>query len=205
MMSLDLDLGIDIRVFAPRRHDGLMVVTPASIAEEMRDARQDFRRLVDGATTAELRKSSNGTRWTNDQLLFHMVFGYLVVRTLLWLVRGFSMLPEGYSLRFAKALDSAARPFHLVNYVGSLGGARLLGHSGMERVMDNVTDRLIRILTGSSEQQLERGMHFPVGWDPYFRDYMTIQDVMHYATQHYRHHRLQLTLSNAEEEGGRGS
>jgi hypothetical protein len=141
---------------------------------------------------------NNGTRWTNDQVLFHMVFGYLVVRVLLWLVRAFSILPEGYSRRFATALDTAARPFHLINFLGSLGGARLLGHSGMERVMDTVTDSLIRVLARSSERQLERGMHFPVRWDPYFRDYMTVQDVMHYATQHYQHHRPQLTLSDAE-------
>ena len=64
-------------------------MTPASIAEEIRDAREDFRRLVEEAPTGELRKRSNGTRWTNDQLLFHLVFGYLIVRTLLWLVRGF--------------------------------------------------------------------------------------------------------------------
>lgn len=43
-------------------------MTPVSIVEEIRHARQDFRRLVDEATTAELRRSSNGTRWTNDQL-----------------------------------------------------------------------------------------------------------------------------------------
>lgn len=23
-------------------------------------------------------------------------------------------------------------------------------------------------------------MHFPVGWDPYFRDHMTVQDVLHF-------------------------
>ena len=28
-------------------------------------------------------------------------------------------------------------------------------------------------------------MHFPVGWDPYFRDVMTVADVYHYPTQHY--------------------
>jgi len=42
----------------------------------------DLHRLVDGATTAELRMPSNGTRWSNDQLLLHMLFGYLVVRAL---------------------------------------------------------------------------------------------------------------------------
>ena len=68
----------------------------------------------------------------------------------------------------------------------------------MERVMDNVTDSLIRTHDRASEKQLTRGMHFPVRWDPYFRDYMTVQDVLHYATQHYQHHRRQLTLGNAQ-------
>jgi len=172
-------------------------VTRASIAEEMRDARDDFHRLVDGATTAELRKRSDGTRWTNDQLLFHMLFGYLVVRALLWLVRVVSRLPARYSLGFARALNATTRPFHVINYLGSLGGARVLGHSGMERIMDNVTDSLTYTLDRASEKQLARGMHFPVGWDPYFNDYMTVQDVLHYATQHYQHHRQQLTLSDA--------
>jgi hypothetical protein len=174
-----------------------MAITPASIAEEMRGTRQDFHRLIDGATTAELRNRSDGTRWTNDQLLFHMLFGYLVVRALLWLVRGFSILPSNYSRGFARALNAATRPFHVINYLGSLGGARALGHGGMERVMDNVTESLIRTLDRSSEKQLTRSMHFPVGWDPYFTDLMTFQDVLHYATQHYQHHRRQLTLTNA--------
>ena len=99
-------------------------MTPASIADEIRGACADFHHLVDEATTAELRRRSNGTKWTNDQLLFHMLFGYLVVRTLLWLVRGFSKLPPHYSRRFAQALNAGTRPFHAINYLGSLGGAR---------------------------------------------------------------------------------
>jgi len=27
----------------------------------------------------------------------------------------------------------------------------------------------------------------PVGWDPYFRNYMTLADGSHYPTQHYGH------------------
>ncbi|MGZ4561238.1 MAG: DinB family protein [Mycobacteriaceae bacterium] len=175
-------------------------MTPAAIADEIRAARDDFHRLVGEATTAELRMRSDGTKWTNDQLLFHMLFGYLIVRTLLGLVRGFSMLPPGASRRFAQGLNAATRPFHVINYLGSLGGARVLGHAGMERVTDQVTTGLIRTLEHASDKQLARGMHFPEGWDPYFRDFMTVQDVLHYATLHYQHHRSQLTLSNAQAE-----
>ena len=42
-------------------------------------------------------------------------------------------------------------------------------------------------------------MHFPVGWDPYFRDYMTLADIYRYPGQHYDHHRRQLTLTNLGE------
>jgi hypothetical protein len=42
-------------------------------------------------------------------------------------------------------------------------------------------------------------MHFPVGWDPYFKDSMTLLEVYHYPTQHYDHHRRQLTLVAARQ------
>ncbi len=149
------------------------------------------------ATSAELRGATNGTRWTNEQLLFHMMFGYLLTRNLLPLVKAFGRLPRFWSRGFAAALDAASRPFHVINYVGPLGGARLLGHARMEDLLDRVIDSLIRSLNHASQAQLDRGMHFPVGRDPYFRDFMTLRQVYHYATQHYRHHRNQLTLSNA--------
>jgi len=66
--------------------------------------------------------------------------------------------------------------------------------------MDRVTTSLTRTLERATDKQLARGMHFPVDWDPYFRDYMTIQDVLHYATQHYQHHRRQLTLGSTRHD-----
>jgi len=165
----------------------------ADIIEELEAARLDFRQLVDNATSAELRRGSDGTRWTNEQLLFHMLFGYLLVRNLQPLVKAFSRWPTGVSRAFASTLNAATRPFHVINYVGSLGGARVLGYSGMEFVMDAVVGRLQKSVMRASEDSLNRGMHFPVGWDPYFKDYMTLWEVYHYPTQHYRHHRQQLT------------
>ena len=166
------------------------------ICAEMVRAREDFRRLLDTATVAELRQGTDGTKWTNEQLLFHMLFGYLLVRNLQLLVRGVSRLPDSVSRRLANILDGLTRPFHVINYVGSLGGARVLGYAGMQRLMDHVTSSLQASLRRTPDSVLDRGMHFPVGWDPYFRDHMTLRDVFHYATQHYDHHRRQLTLSS---------
>jgi hypothetical protein len=173
------------------------IMERGEITAEMDRARADFRTLLDNATTAELRAGTNGTKWTNEQLLFHMLFGYLLVHNLQPLVAVLTLLPRRASKRFAATLNAGTRPFHVVNYVGSLGGARVLGYAGMERLMDVVIRRLQRSVTGASEDTLSRGMHFPTGWDPYFADYMTVRDIYHYPTQHYDHHRRQLTLNSA--------
>jgi hypothetical protein len=169
------------------------------ICAELDRVRDDYRELLDGATVAELRKPTRGTKWNNEQLLFHMLFGYLLVRNLRLLVWTFSRLPDTASRRFAALLNRGTRPFHVINYWGSLFGARALGHARMERLMDRATSRLQRSLRNRSEQALARGMHFPEGWDPYFTDFMTLLDIYHYPTQHYDHHRRQLTLTKAQE------
>ncbi|MEV0796199.1 DinB family protein [Kribbella sp. NPDC050281] len=166
------------------------------ICAEMDRVRNDYRDLLETATVAELRRPTDGTKWSNEQLLFHMLFGYLLVRNLRILVWGISRLPDGASRRFAALLNAGTRPFHVINYVGSLFGARALGYPRMERLMDRVLTNLQASLRTGPERALDRGMHFPVGWDPYFAEYMTLRDVYHYATQHYDHHRKQLTLAS---------
>jgi DinB superfamily len=98
-------------------------VDRGSIHAELELARGTFQMLVATASPDDLRRPTVGTRWTNQQLLFHLLLGYLVVLRLLWLVRFFGRLPERYSLRFAQALNAGSRPFHVVNYLGACAGA----------------------------------------------------------------------------------
>ena len=95
-----------------------------AIVEELGRVQADFHQLATTTTPDELHRRSNGTRWSNRQLLFHMVFGYVVVRTLLPLVHALGRL--GHSGGFAATLNAAHRPFHLINYLGSCGGGQLL-------------------------------------------------------------------------------
>ena len=92
------------------------------IHEELERARADLHHLVAGATTADLRRLTDGTRWTSQQMLWHMAFAYLVVSRLLRLVRLFGRLPDPFSRSFAEMLDAGTRPFHHVNYLGAVGG-----------------------------------------------------------------------------------
>ena len=165
-----------------------------AIREEMSRARLTLHSLLDTADAAALRRRSNGTRWTNEQLLFHMVFGYLVVARLLPLVRLMGRLPAPAGRAFAGALDAGRRPFHVVNYWGSCGGALVFNHARMGRLCDRTITRLQDRLVREEERALLRGMPFPTSWDPYFRPFMTLADVYRYPNQHFEHHRRQLTL-----------
>jgi DinB superfamily len=157
----------------------------------------DFHHLLDSATPAELRAPTNGTKWTNGQLLFHMLFAFLLVRALLVLVKGFGRLPAAISHAFAATLNAGTRPFHVLNYLCALPGARVLSRHAMGRLMDTTIGHLRAGLRGEPERTLAISMHFPTGWDPYFKDVMTIADVYAFPTQHYEHHRRQLTTRRA--------
>lgn len=164
------------------------------IHAELERARADLHHLVSQATAVDLRRRTNGTRWTNGQMLWHMAFGYLLVRRLLPLVRLFGRLPEPFSRAFAAALNAGTRPFHHINYVGSVGGALVFHGPRLTRQLDHSIDRLHRRLDAESDDALNLRMHFPVGWDPFFHDAMTLEQVYRYPSRHYDFHRAQLTL-----------
>ena len=169
-------------------------VDRAAIAASLNECRDDLHALLAAATPPELRAPSNGTRWTNEQLLFHMVFGFLIVRRLLPLVRVMSTLPSWLGRSFAGLLDAGRVPFHWVNYTGSCGGALVFNHARMGRLCDHTIDHLVTSLQRTPEQALGRGMPFPTSWDPYFEPHMTVAAVYAYPALHYARHRKQLTL-----------
>jgi hypothetical protein len=168
----------------------------ASLIADFERVRADFQQLITLADENDWAKRTFGTRWTNEQLLFHMVFGYMVVRRLLVLVRLFGRLPDAFERRFARLLDSATRPFDVINYYGSCVAATVYNRRRMAAKLNRVIDRLERSLSRESPSAFRRGMHYPVRWDPYFREYMTLADVYRYPGRHYDHHRKQLSLTN---------
>ncbi|MFF2506542.1 DinB family protein [Streptomyces sp. NPDC058067] len=164
------------------------------IHAELRQAGATFHQLLDSATAEDLRRRSDGTRWTNEQLLYHMLFGYMVVRALLPMVRLFGRLPPGASRSWARVLNAATRPFDVVNYLGAVGGARVYNHRRMGAKLDRTLAALHRHVEAEPDAVLARTMGFPTRWDPFFKDVMTLEEVYRYPTRHFDFHRAQLTL-----------
>ena len=149
---------------------------------------------LETATDADLRRRSNGTRWTNEELLFHMVFGYMVVRALLPMVHVISRLPKPAGKAFAALLNAGTRPFDVINYWGSRGAALVYNKQRMGRKLDKTITAITRRLERESPTSLSGSMPFPDRWDPFFAPSMTLHDVYAYPTKHFDFHALQLTL-----------
>lgn len=164
-----------------------------SVQAELERVRRTFGGHVRDMTAEDLRRRSDGTRWTNQQLLFHMLFGYLLVRTLLVMVKVLGRLPRWSTKPFAGVLNACTRPFHWINYLGSVVGGRLFSPQRMLRRLDRVTAQLERDLDRQSGNNLARGMYYPTRWDPYFTEFMTLGDLYHYPTKHFDHHERQLS------------
>ena len=62
----------------PRSRRAAAAMQRTSIQQEMARACVTFRELVERASAEELSRRSAGTRWTNRQLLFHMMLGDLL-------------------------------------------------------------------------------------------------------------------------------
>jgi len=169
-------------------------VDRATIAAGLERCRQDLHALICGATRVQLGRRSRGTGWSNEQLLFHMVFGFLIVRRLLPIVRLVSRLPAPVGRGFASVLESSRAPFHVVNYLGSCGGALVFNRTRVGWLCDRTIAALLARLHREPEMRLGRGMPFPTSWDPYFAAFMTLEDVYRYPARHYDHHRAQLTF-----------
>ena len=166
-----------------------------AVHDELDRVQADFHRLLAQATPASLARRSNGTKWTNEQLLFHMLFGYLITRALLGVMAVFGRLPMGASRAYARVLNVLTGPFDVINYLGPCAAIHTYGHRRMAARLDRVLAALHRSVDTATTADLARGMHYPTRWDPFFTDYMTMADLYRYPTRHYDFHHRQLTLT----------
>jgi hypothetical protein len=156
----------------------------------------DFASLLRSAQADELDAPSVGTRWTNRQLLFHMLLGQRITRMVIVVMGGFSRLPPEASKGFSRVLAVFSRPYNELNWFGGVVGGRINSSASMRRQMDRVTSSILNWYDHADTQALHRGMAVPSSWDPYFTPWMDRADLLRWAPKHYGHHRGQLSLAS---------
>lgn len=138
---------------------------------------------------------SDNPGWTNGQLVFHVLIGFILVPLLARLFVLFDHLPRMCSRAFAAVLNLSTPLFNRINAVGPRAGARVLGRAGILRQFDRVHARILTRLDRTRPRDWERTMHYPTRWDPRFRADMRLADLFRYPIDHLRHHRSQMRAS----------
>ena len=176
-----------------RRVASPSVPSPAhEIESELVSARASFHALLDSLSDEDWARRSRNPGWTNGEIVFHIAFAFMLLRSLVPMVRIWGRLPKAWSKAFAQALNAATSLFHRVNALGPRGGARLCNRDRIGRKYDSVHASLLRTLAGIRPDEWGRGMYYPDRWDGLFEKYMTLEKVFRYPTVHLRFHLEQI-------------
>ena len=167
---------------------------------ELEAARVTFHTILASLSDAQLRQPSKNPAWTNQQLVFHMAFGFFLLPSLIRIVLVLGRLPLPVSRLFARLLNSVTVPFNWINAAGpSLVGPRFTRRA-LAATFDRVHAHVLRRIDAIREDDLELGMYYPSRWEPLFQDYMTLEDILRYPVLHVRSH-LQ-HINHVRSDGG---
>jgi len=164
----------------------------ARLRAELESTRADFHGLLHILSEDEWRRQSRNPGWTNGQILFHMTFGFMILRWLIPLVRVFGRLPKRYSKLFSNALDVSTPLFDRVNAFGARGGGTIFDRRRLGKRFEITYRSLLRMLDTIGDDEWGKGMYYPTRWDPLFDEYMTLEKLFQYPIIHFRFRRDQL-------------
>ncbi|MBI5230591.1 MAG: DinB family protein [Coriobacteriales bacterium] len=172
----------------------------ASIHEDLERSRARFHALLESLSAEEWDAPSRNPAWTNGQVIYHILFAFMLVPSLFWMIKFWSRLPWGASRAFAAVLDFSTPLFNWVNALGPRGQARVLGRKRAEPIFERVHRSTLRKVDSLHGSEWQRGMHYPTRWDPSFGDFMTFEDLLRYPSKHMERHLRQLSAGSAEDE-----
>jgi len=167
-------------------------VQRAYLRSELEDVRSEFHAMVASISEDQWTQPSQNRGWTNGQVVFHILLGFILVLPLIRLLVFFDLLPELCSRIFAGVLNLSTPVFNRINAIGPRAGARLLGRAGIITKFDQVHGAILARLDQARPGDWEATMHHPNRWDPRFQTRMNLAALLRYPVDHLRHHQRQL-------------
>ena len=162
------------------------------LRSELEAARDEFLVMAASISDRAWTEPSRNPGWTNGQLLFHVLLGFILVIPLANTLVFFGHLPALCSRGLAGILNFSTPLFNRVNAAGPRAGARLLGRAGIIRQFDRVHKAILTRLERVRPGDWALAMHYPTRWDPRFQTPMHLEGLFRYPVTHLRHHRAQL-------------
>jgi hypothetical protein len=164
----------------------------SELRADLESARSAFYAVTDSLSEEDRRQPSNIPGWSNEQLLFHMVFGFLLLPSLVRIIRFWALFPRGFSRPFAALLNFSTPAFNWINGLGPRPGARIYRGKSLVRKFDRAFVKVLKILDSTNTRELTLGMHYPQRWDPLFTGYVTMEQLFRYPPAHLKSHLKQL-------------
>ncbi len=110
------------------------------LRSELEAVRGEFHAMVASISEREWAEPSQIPGWTNGQIVFHILLGFILVVPLARLLVFFGRLPAPCSRIFAGILDLLTPLFNRINAMGPRAGARRLGRAGIIIKFDQILD-----------------------------------------------------------------
>lgn len=167
----------------------------ALLRSDLEAARGEFHVMAASISEKAWTGPSHNPGWTNGQLLFHVLLGFILVLPLASFLVFFGHLPALCSRIFAWILNFSTPLFNRVNAAGPRVGARLLGRAGVIREFNRVHGAILTRLERVHSREWALAMHYPTRWDPSFRSAMHLEELFRYPITHLRHHQAQLWVN----------
>ncbi len=162
------------------------------ILSQLASARDSFHSLLKSFSEQDFQKHSLNPGWTNGEIIAHITFGFIIVNVLLPMTRVWGRLPKGSSKWFAWLLNALTGPFNWINALGARGQGKVFTRRRIGSIYDSVYASLVKKASSIKDDEWERGMYYPVKWDPNFDEFMTLESLFYYPIRHFNFHRTQL-------------
>ncbi len=159
----------------------------------LESSRVSFHSLLDSLSDEDLHRRSNNPGWTNGEVLFHIVFAFMLIPKLVPLLRLWGRLPARYSRVFAHLLNGATPVFNWINAIGARGGGKIYTRDRIRMKYDRVHLSILRKLDAIPNDEWSLGMYYPDRWDALFDEYMTLEEVFCFPMRHFAFHLKQVS------------
>jgi hypothetical protein len=166
------------------------------IIEKLESTRLQFLEIAETITEKELRRISKNIGWTNNEILAHILFGFIITNVLLPGVIIFGNLQKVITRPFAMLLNAFTKPFNLINKLGARAQGKVFTGKRLVYLIDKTIKSLENKVKNINNEDWQKGMYYPNKWDSNFDEFMTLEKLMNYQIIHFEFHKTQLLLNN---------
>ena len=90
------------------------------------------------------------------------------------------------------AVECTDRSIQLDQRTRRSGQGKVFTRRRIGGIYDHIYLSLVKKASSIKDDEWERGMYYPIRWDPNFDEFMTLESLFYYPIRHFNFHQTQL-------------